>query len=218
VSEQTDTRPAGEPAANGKPEPEGSWEKRGKRFFVRHPTEARVVWRRGDETIAEALARDAKTPPSGDRRPRAKKGRKPPSPPPPSNVDLRELEKLLTEALSAPAMACALLGDQWAADHFTQQAPALSRNLIVASERNPWLRRKLEALATGEEAAAQMLAMIGVAGALVGYAVPPIIWWLNLPVPERARLMFGIPPARERNPENPPDAEGPAPAPVAAAA
>ena len=194
----TDTSTTAPPPAGAAPQ-EDAWEKdrRGRRF-VRHPTEARVVFRRGEESIADALERDAKAPPKGDKRPRAKtKARKPP---PSTNVDLRELERLLTEALSAPAMACAMFGDEWAANHFTTQAPSLSRNLIVASERNPWLRRKLEGLVTGEEAAAQLIAMLGVGGALIGYAIPPIVWWFNLPLPERARVMFGIPPAREAQP------------------
>jgi hypothetical protein len=42
--------------------------------------------------------------------------------------------------------------------------------------------------------------MFGVGGALVGYAIPPIVYWANLPVPDKAREMFGIPPRREHAP------------------
>jgi hypothetical protein len=132
-------------------------------------------------------------------------------PPPPAHVDLKELEKLLTEALAAPAMPCAMFGDEWAANHFTTQAPYLARNLVLAAEHNPWLRLKLEAMATGQDAAVKLLGMAGVAGALFGYAVPPLVHFLNLPVAPKAREMFGIPPARDHAP----GAETAAPAGVA---
>jgi len=104
-----------------------------------------------------------------------------------------------------------MFGDEWAANHFTVQAPVLARNLVVASEHNPWLRRKLEELSTGGELAMKVITLLGVGGALFGYAIPPIIWWFNLPVPDKAREMFGIPPARIDDARR-------APAPVAAAA
>lgn len=204
-------------ATNGKPDAdaaEGAWEvdKRGRRY-VKHPDGGRVVFRRGEETIAEALTRDATAPPSGDKRPRAK-SKKPKLPPPPSHIDLKQLEQALVEALSTPAMGAAMIGDEWAANHFTTQAPLLARNLVLASEHNPWLRRKLEAAATGQDTAMAALAMLGLAGAAFAYAVPPIVWWLNLPVPDRARVMFNIPPAREKPTS---DAPGPESTPAAEA-
>lgn len=203
-------------AANGQAGEEWLRDGRG-RAYVKHPEQGRVVFRRGEETIADALARDAAAPPRGDKRPRAK-SKRPKMPPAPSKVDLKDLERMLAEALTAPAMACAMYGDEWAANHFTTQGPYLARNLVLASESNPWLRRKLEAAATGQDAAVAAIAMLGVAGALFGYAVPPIVHFLNLPVPDRARDMFGIPPARNPAPE--PDAQGPqsAPQPETAAA
>lgn len=212
LADELDGRPASaDDQTDGAPPVEDGWQRDGRgRRYVTH--EGKAVFRRGDETIADALERNAQPKGTGkDKRPRAK-SKRPNMPPAPTGVDLKELEKMLAEALSAPAMPCAMYGDEWAANHFTQQGPYLARNLVLASEHNPWLRRKLEAAATGQDAAVAALAMMGVAGALFGYAVPPIVWWLNLPVPERARQMFGIPPARTR------DKDAPGPAPTEAAA
>jgi hypothetical protein len=207
MSEQAATEPVEGPASNGQPPGVEGWERDGRgRLYVKRPGAPGVVFRRDEETVAEALARDAS--PDKDKRPRRKaKSKRPPMPEAPSGVDLKALEKMLAEALTAPAMACAMVGDEWSANHFTTQGPYLARNLVLASEHNPWLRRKLEEMATGQDAATKLIAMLGVAGALVGYAVPPIIYFLNLPVPEQARQMFGIPPARQPQPNAP----GPAP-------
>jgi hypothetical protein len=215
VTDTVDQAP--ETAANGtEPPPEDGWQRDGRgRRYVQRPAGAKgVVFRRGDETIAEALARDASTePPKGkDRRPRPR-SKRPPLPPPPQHVDLKELEKLLTEALKAPAMPCAMFGDEWAADHFVTHAPNVARNLVLAAEHNPWLARKLTELASGQDAAVKLLGMAGVAGALFAYAVPPIIYFLNLPVPPKGREMLGIP-ARQ----DPDHAPSPAGAPAAAVA
>lgn len=148
------------------------------------------LYRVGKESIAEALARDAA--PAKDQRPR-RKSKPPKKPPAPAKADLKELEKMLVEAFTSPSFVCATFGDEWGADHFTRQGPVLARNLIVASEHNPWLRRKLEEMAVGGELPIMLISMIGVAGALIGYAAPPLIYWLNLPVPDRARAMYGIP-------------------------
>jgi hypothetical protein len=209
MTDQLDTEPVDAPAAsNGKPTDaqlaaEG-WakDKRG-RWYVPKPAGGGAVFRRDEETVEQALQRDAE--PKRDQRPRRKPKSKRPGPMPdaPTGVDLKQLEALLAEALSAPAMPCAMFGDKWAADHFTTQAPYLARNLVLASEHNPWLRRKLEGMATGQDAAAKALAMLGVTGALFAYAIPPIIWWFNPPVPDQARAMFGVP-AREPKPTPPP--------------
>jgi hypothetical protein len=137
--------------------------------------------------------------PEPDRRPR-RKSKRPPMPDAPRTVDLKELEATLAEALKAPALAAAAFGDEWAANHFTQAGPYLARNLILASQHNPWLKQKLEEAASGEDAMMKVVSLVGVGGALVTYIVPPIIWWLNLPVPSKTREMFGIPDRRERKP------------------
>jgi hypothetical protein len=203
---------------NGAPPVEDGWrpDKQG-RLYVPAQGRKGVVFRRGEETIADALERDRRAQQDGgrDKRPR-RKSKRPPMPPAPEHVDLKALEKMLAEALQAPAMACAMYGDEWAANHFTQQGPYLARNLVLASEHNPWLRRKLEAAAAGQDAAVAMLAMLGVAGALFGYAVPPIVYWFNLPVPDQARQMFGIPPRREPEPDHAESPQGAPPAAVAA--
>ncbi len=199
-----------EPPAVDIPPPAGDgWQTASNgRRYVKAVGRQGTVFQKGDETVDEALARDAArgNGKPADKRPGSGRKKAPPKPPPPRQVDLKEIERELVEALSSPAMICATFGDAWAADHFTRQAPVLARNLVVAAERNPWLRRKLEQAATGGDVMMRLLALLGVGGAIVGYAVPPLIYWLNLPVPEQARLMFGIPPRREDEDGAPPAA------------
>lgn len=178
---------------------DGGW-KRNKagREYVQAVGRRGVVYRQGDETIAQALARDAA--PAPQNRPRRKST--PKTPPPPKGLDLKALEQQLAEALKAPAVPAAMFGDEWAANHFTQAGPYLARNLVLASETNPWLRRKLENAATGGDMMMQLMSLVGVGGALIMYVVPPVVWWFNLPLPEAGRQMLGIP---ERHSDGSPD-------------
>lgn len=179
------------------PEPERVWKvDRTDREYIQKPEGRGVIYRHGTETVAEALARDQLP---RDQRPR-RKPKRPKMPDAPRKIDLKELELTLAEALKAPAVMCASFGDEWAAEHFTTTGPYLARNLILASEHNPWLRRKLEESATGQDAMMKLVSLVGVGGALVSYTVPVIIYWANLPVPERTRIMFGIPPRKEQAP------------------
>lgn len=186
-------------------------DKQGRQYIPRRNGKPGIIYRTGEETIEQALERDAKP---RDQRPR-RKTKRPKMPEPPKRVDLKELELALAEALKAPAMPCAMFGDEWAANHFTTSGPYLARNLILASQHNPWLLRKLEDAATGQDAAMKLVTLVGVGGALFAYAVPPIVWWFKLPVPEKSREMFGIPPPRDHEP---PRAPAEPPAPMAAAA
>lgn len=176
--------------AGARPSADDGWlkDKRG-RDYIRRQSGQGILYRKGEESPMEALARDLA---NKDEKPK-RKSKTPHKPPPPSQVDLRELESILSEAFQSPAMMCATFGDQWAANHFTSQGPYLARNLCVAAQHNPWLRRKLESAATGGDAAMKLVTMLGVGGALFAYAIPPIVYWFNLPVPDDARTMFGIP-------------------------
>jgi hypothetical protein len=100
----------------------------------------------------------------------------------------------------APAIVCATVGDEWGANHFQNAGPYLARSLVMASEHNPWLRKKLEEAASGEAAMMMIVTLVGVGGALVTYMVPPLVYWFNLPVSTRTRQMFGIPPRKETPP------------------
>ena len=184
------------PAANGQPPPE-EWKrtKDGKQEYIgRKGGRSGIIYRQGDETIAQARARDSQ--PTKDKRPQ-RKSKRPSMPDPPRQVDLKELEVTLAEALKAPAMVCATFGDEWAAEHFTASGPYLARNLILASEHNPWLRKKLEEAATGQDAMMMVVSLVGVGGALFTYVIPPVIYWFNLPAPRKTRELFGIPDRRE---------------------
>lgn len=180
------------PPAEAPEASEAGWKRdKSGREYVAKPDGPGMVFRRGQETVSEALERNAQG--GGDKRPRR---RKPVAPPPPAAVDLRELEQLFSEAFKSPAMIAGMVGDEWLADHFVDKGPYLARNLVKASETNPWLRRKLEEMAAGGDVTVQILGTLSLAGAVILYAAPPLIYLLNLPVPARARVMLDIPERR----------------------
>ena len=174
----------------------------GRQFYNPTPGKrgARVIYRRGDETIAQAIARDQQELAEAARDKRPQKKKTPKMPDAPRGVDLKELESTIAEALKAPAMVCASFGDEWGAEHFAKSGPYLARNLILASEHNPWLRKKLEEAATGEDAMMMVVSLVGVGGALFAYVVPPVIYYFNLPAPKKTREMFGIPDRKQPPP------------------
>ena len=201
------------------PEPE-QWRegKSGKQYISRGPRQG-LIFRQGDETPEQARERDQ----APERRPRKRaKLRKVPDPP--REPDLKELEQTLTEALKQPGLLAAAFGDEWAAEHFVTMAPAVSRNLVVASKHNPWLKRKLEDAATGQDAAMAVLSLVPLGGAVIMYLIPPLIYWFDLPISEKGRKMLGDIPHRggrpapsavgEPPPFVPPGMAGPPPAPA----
>lgn len=210
VDTDLETEPVLPPSSNGtEAEPEAEqWrkDKNGKEYVPRNGKPG-IINRQGDETISAARARDAL--PKSSKRPR--KPKRPPMPDASRKVDLKELELKLAEALKQPAIAAGMAGDEWAADHFTAAGPYLARNLVSASEHNPWLRRKLEDAATGQDAMMKIVSLMPVMGGLVLYFVPPVIYWFNLPVPETTRERFGIP--ARKDPDRKPDYAAAAPQP-----
>ena len=195
-------RAEGAPKPPPEQPPEGWRRDAAGREFITIPGRRGPLYRRGEESISERVDR-ANRP--KDEKPTGKGKRKqPPKQPPPKDVDLKGIELALTEALRSPAMIAGLAGDVWLANHFATQAPRLARNLVVAAENNPWLRRQLEQMATGGAAAVTIISLIGLAGGILAYAAPPIIYLFNLPAPEMARLMFDIPPPRNGRPAPPP--------------
>jgi hypothetical protein len=191
------------PPADAQAPTEEPWRVDGQgRSYVPARGRSGLVYRQGNETLQEALARDAKGP--QDRKPK-KKAKK--APPAPTQTSLKELEFALAEGLSAPAMIAAGYGDEWGANHFTVQGPKLARNLVKASEHNPWLRAKLEAAMLGEDYMIMLITTMGVAGAVFGYAIPPLIYYLNPSfVSEKTREMFDIPPREDTSPQEAADA------------
>ena len=183
-----------------------------------------VIIRQGEETIEQALARDAKG--GKDERPkrRAPKVRTPPAP---TTVDLKKLEHEIAEGLRAPSMVAAFVPDPelsvWLVNHFTKQGLGgpdfLARQLITAAEYNPWLRAQLERATSGEAFAIKLITSFALAAALLTYAVPPVVVMLNLPFPQPGRELLEIPPRKTPVKANqngrPETAESAAPAPAA---
>lgn len=170
-----------------------------------------IIRRQGKETIDEARARDTAT---TEKRPRRQKVRPPKMGEAPKALDSKELEASLTMALKAPgALAMTLAKDDWLPEHFNVTAPALSRQVILASEHNPWLRRRIEEAATGQDAMWAVISLIGMGTALFAYAVPPVVYLFNLPVPPSARARWGMPdkpmPPYAASAPQPPPAEEP---------
>jgi hypothetical protein len=201
------------PRTSGPPPDDDGWkrsDKNGRQYYNPTPGQrgARVIYRQGQETLAQAIARDAEEQRQTARDKRPHKRTRPKLPEPPRGVDLKQLETTLAEALKAPAMVCASFGDEWGAEHFNLSGPHLARNLVLASEHNPWLRRKLEEAATGEDAMMMVVSLVGVGGALFAYVVPPIVYYFNLPAPKKTREMFGIPDRKQPPPPYAADGQG----------
>jgi hypothetical protein len=181
--------PTPEPPAAAPPAEEWLQDRNGN-DYIKAVGRRGIIKRVGEESIEDALARDQLP---KDKKPRAKP-KEPPKPTGKAPVDLKDVEVLLAEALKSPAVPAAMFGDEWAAEHFTLWGPALAHNLVQSAEHSPWLRRKLEAAASGEAAMAQLMLVAGLGASVAMYLAPPIVYWLNVPVPEKARLLLGVPP------------------------
>lgn len=168
---------------------------------------AGTIYRQGDETVAEAVARDQEAQENG-RPPKTRAKPKTPRPPAPTRKTDKELEAALTESLQAPAMLAAMHGDTWVAEHVYREAPNLSRNLIAAAEHNPKLRARLEQIAGGETALGQIVMQLAIGNALIAYMVPPIIYYLGARAPARLKTAFQVPEKPMRRPTVTPEHAG----------
>lgn len=143
-----------------------------------------VVYRQGEESVEEAHERDAQG--KKDVRPKKRTAKKQPAP---TKIDMRELEHGLVDLLRSPAFLAAAKGDEWAAMHFTNQAPNVARNLVTCAEHNPWLREKLVTLMVGEGPLVNVMLFASLGVSIFSYAVPPIVWYFNPGIiPESARM------------------------------
>lgn len=94
-----------------------------------------------------------------------------------------DIEQALAEILCAPAMAAALMDDEWAAQHFVVNGKELAHRLAVVSERNDQLRRWCENLLQGES-----VFVVGMAAA--AYIIPALLHFNIIPGPDG---MLGVP-------------------------
>lgn len=193
-------------------------DKRGKEYVIRGGGHAGIIYRQGQETPEEARARVDAAATDKLRPGRGKPKSKPKMPEAPRKIESKELEESLAAALKAPgAIAMSLSPDDWLPEHFNTSGPYLARHIVLASEHNPWLRRRLEEAAQGQDAMWAVISLIGVGGAVFAYAVPPVIYLFNLPVSENVRARWGMPPREPRPPyAGPPSPETPEPQPTGA--
>jgi hypothetical protein len=114
----------------------------------------------------------------------------------------QQIEDALAEIFCAPAIGTAMIGDEWATNHFTESGKELAHRIAKVSERNDQLRRWCEKALDSES-------IMVLAFASIMYAMPPLIHWNLLPVPPAAGALMGIPqrPTRRRpQPQAPPSA------------
>lgn len=156
------------------PAPADGWRRdKGGREYAPAAGRSGVIYRRGQETVEEALARDSR--PDKDRKPPRR--RKPKLPPKEKSAqELQELEHALAKAFSAPGDIADAFGDEFLAAHFRVRGPLLARVLVNAAQQNPWLRRKLEQLTDGGAAAMQAQALLALAITTAGYVLPPVVY------------------------------------------
>lgn len=137
---------------------------------------------------------------SSAKRTRTRKRDAPPKPKPSraqqtTSFTTAELEQALAEILTFPAVPCAMVGDEWAATHFSTQGRAFAANLAKQAEKNPTLHKWCVRIAQGES-----VGMLGMSAVM--YMVPPLIHWGLIPVPAAAReIIPGMPPVKEQPPE-----------------
>jgi hypothetical protein len=190
------------------------WEKDGRgRYYVKPPEGGNVVFRRGEETVAEALERAAR--PDKDKKPPPKPRKK--AMPKREAVDLKAIEEAIGQVFAAPGqVAGMMLQDEWIMAHFMVRGPELARALCNASEHNPWLRKKLIEISTGGAAAMQLQAFVMLAIASASYAIPPAAYLLGfndrIPTFVQVSVLGGPIPTRAQpaRPGNPIVAENPA--------
>lgn len=176
------------------------------REFIRLPGVsgwAAMVWRKGDESIEEAIARKLKGP--SDPPPRSRTRRKLEERPPVVISDehkgavTKQIEEMVADVLCVPSVPCATFGMQWEAEHFDRQGRRFAENIARSSERNPWLRGKLEKALAGEHTAIAWLTSINLLTGALGYFAPPLIKWGLVPAPDVTKIMFGVPMANVVN-------------------
>lgn len=110
----------------------------------------------------------------------------------------QQIEDGLREILQMPAVPASIFGDQWAAQHFTQQGAVFANKIAVVSERNPVLRDWCNKMLAGESLAVLLMAS-------VMYAGPAALHFGVLPGGE----LLGVPVLRKRS-------KGPQPVPAEA--
>lgn len=127
-------------------------------------------------------ARKADAPP----KPRAKR----PAPEPASDFTTSQLEDALAQILTLPAIPCAMVGDEWASNHFSQNGRIFAKNLAEQAEKNPTLRKWCIRIAQGE-----VVGTLAITGVM--YFLPPLVHWGLIPLPNEARGMIpGMPPPK----------------------
>lgn len=112
---------------------------------------------------------------NGDEAPRRRKKRV-------SKKTTEAIEEALAEILTAPSMATAIIGDEWATQHFIQNGRELAHRIAVVSERHSQLRKWCEAMLEGES-------VMVVAIAAFAYVFPPLVHYNIVPAPD----LLGIP-------------------------
>lgn len=129
---------------------------------------------------------------NGDKPPRKGPGRPKGSKTKKKQKEVTEaIEEALAEILTAPAMPCAFVGDDWGAKHFTQNGREFASRLAQFSERNSQFRAWCETLMNTES-------IMALALAAAAYTIPPLMHWNIIPGAEKV----GIPKKQRKSKKN----------------
>lgn len=108
-----------------------------------------------------------------------------------------ELEHALAEILTFPAVPCAMVGDEWGANHFSTQGRVFAANLAKQAEKNPTLHKWCVRIAQGES-----VGMLAMSGAM--YVLPPLVHWGIIPLPGGVQgVIPGMPEPKEQDTDEP---------------
>lgn len=92
-----------------------------------------------------------------------------------------QIREVLSEILTAPAVPYSMFRMDWPAQHVLRTGPEFADAMVAYSKSNEWLRAKLEAVASGDNALGIMIAVFALATAGSNYIIPQLAYFGVVP-------------------------------------